>query len=440
MRTRRRNPVRTAELHPDLFERGGSPTSIPLEDMTDRQVKAYVTQNGLWPMEETPDWEELPEDRREEIIAIWEPIQEERMDSLRKRLEEASEWALKYNTTGDGGSDAYGRLHDELRAAATDAIEYTRRDWVGPGGPDSGTKRLMELMEEAGITREILVEAGADARADPRQYDDATAGLVDVLADTGLYDEETGSEYHIPGDWVAWEGASEAQDTQGDLAEEEDAWKWMTLSEKDLSDIESDTSTDHLWEHLHWKKSAKRPYRPEVVVTVQIPPLGLAVKRDAILEALGVWLADNGGAEPEEGLEVWTQPGRAAGEGFTIRELGAHELEHHGDVMGHCVGRGSYQRAVSEGRIKIYAMYTPKGTPRFTIELLLDGGEISEVHQVKGRSNSLPTKPAEVAALAQFLEHLGVNPADVSDMRPGLRGLPPGRQNPDVHCGFCGRP
>jgi hypothetical protein len=141
---------------------------------------------------------------------------------------------------------------------------------------------------------------------------------------------------------------------------------------------------------------------------------------------------------------------------FFVKDLLAEELPAEGAEMRMCVGRRDmgYMDAVRRGATKIFSLRTPKGRPKLTFEVSLNRqGEPRRVVQVKGKANRLPGwgprpgegkfKVDEARKAVEFVASLGIDPDDVSDLKPALEGLR-GRElkNPVQyrtrdHCGFC---
>ena len=70
-------------------------------------------------------------------------------------------------------------------------------------------------------------------------------------------------------------------------------------------------------------------------------------------------------------------------DGLTAYELITEEaLDFESDNMGHCVGRGSYDAGVKDGRIHIYSIRDKHGEPHATLEI-----KDNKVYQIKGKAN-----------------------------------------------------
>ena len=168
------------------------------------------------------------------------------------------------------------------------------------------------------------------------------------------------------------------------------------------------------------------------------------------------------GEEPEAVPEVPELPAEERivhrwPDGFYVLDLLPQELPKEGKNMGMCVGRPDmgYARAVAQGQTKILSLRRPSGKPLFTIEVSVQKGRISAVHQIKGKANRLPGwdlgkesrgafKEDEVRRTLELLEKIGIDPTDARDLRPALehmKALPPKKENPRPRrnpCPSCG--
>jgi len=92
------------------------------------------------------------------------------------------------------------------------------------------------------------------------------------------------------------------------------------------------------------------------------------------------------------------------GGGLSVYELttpGALDFE--SENMGHCVGKGAYDRGVAKGKIKIYSIRDAGGEPHATLEV-----RKNEAYQLKGKANKMPKKPYALAA-REFVEKQHLN-------------------------------
>jgi len=76
-------------------------------------------------------------------------------------------------------------------------------------------------------------------------------------------------------------------------------------------------------------------------------------------------------------------------DGWTMRELDPQDCADEGAQMGHCVGTGSYGRAIEQGNIKILSLRDEKNKPHATLEVESDGS----VEQIQGKQNVHPIAP-----------------------------------------------
>lgn len=73
-------------------------------------------------------------------------------------------------------------------------------------------------------------------------------------------------------------------------------------------------------------------------------------------------------------------------------------LDFESAYMGHCVGKGSYDKYVSEGSIKIYSVRDENGEPHATLEV-----RGQDVYQCKGKGNKTPVQKY-IPAIQKFVE------------------------------------
>lgn len=85
------------------------------------------------------------------------------------------------------------------------------------------------------------------------------------------------------------------------------------------------------------------------------------------------------------------------GNGYTMVEVPAQDLDTEGDYMGHCVGGDDYEKMVKSGECTIYSLRDKENRPRVTTEVSNDG----TVVQVQGRGNKKPADKYH-AMLHQF--------------------------------------
>ncbi len=144
--------------------------------------------------------------------------------------------------------------------------------------------------------------------------------------------------------------------------------------------------------------------------------------------------------------------------GYYLADLPPSALADEGEEVGHCVGdpRQGYIAQVYKGRVKILSLRKESGASLLTFEVRMRDDKPDSVAQIKGKGNRVPgfadakqsqfVRAKEVAVCVEILQHLGIDPEDVNDMKPGLRALQRQEQPPaitsavEVHCGFCRRP
>ncbi len=89
-----------------------------------------------------------------------------------------------------------------------------------------------------------------------------------------------------------------------------------------------------------------------------------------------------------------TEPVMKLSGGMEIVKLTTTEaLDYEGEYMGHCVGKGSYDEGVEDGRIKIYSLRDENGEPHVTFEVRVNqetGKE--EIYQCQGKGNKAPVE------------------------------------------------
>lgn len=73
-------------------------------------------------------------------------------------------------------------------------------------------------------------------------------------------------------------------------------------------------------------------------------------------------------------------------------------LDYESEYMGHCVGKGAYDKGVTDGSIKIYSIRDADGEPHATIEV-----RDKDVYQCKGKGNKTPVQ-RYIPAVQKFIE------------------------------------
>ena len=99
------------------------------------------------------------------------------------------------------------------------------------------------------------------------------------------------------------------------------------------------------------------------------------------------------------------------GNGFSVvRLLTAESLDKESDYMGHCVGKGGYDRGIISGSIRIYSIRDAKGEPHATIEV-----KNSDIIQCKGKGNK-PVVKVLNCSLCTSLVSLGKLPSGLKEL------------------------
>lgn len=91
-------------------------------------------------------------------------------------------------------------------------------------------------------------------------------------------------------------------------------------------------------------------------------------------------------------------------DGLSAYQLTTEEaLDFESEYMGHCVGKGSYDKGVKDGSIKIYSIRDERGEPHATFEV-----RGNEVYQAKGKQNKALVRKY-VPAAKMFIEQMGLD-------------------------------
>lgn len=174
-------------------------------------------------------------------------------------------------------------------------------------------------------------------------------------------------------------------------------------------------------------------------------------KMDAIIAALEEKLGEgpSKGKGPEKYDVVYRYigtndtPAGASAQGMFVAALRPGQLKAVGAALGICVGREDmgYRRRLTEGKIRLYGIFTEAGKPKFCIEQLVStappgsANAIGDIYQVKGKANRLPgfepnkdelTKPDEVRLVVEFLMQMQFSVRQIAQMRdigPGVRTM-----------------
>lgn len=104
-------------------------------------------------------------------------------------------------------------------------------------------------------------------------------------------------------------------------------------------------------------------------------------------------------------------------DGWTLRELGPHELEGEGNAMGHCVGGESYQAEVHDGTLRVLSLRNPKGEPHVTTGIRYDEGQHPDLWKPRGPENeygvaqnySYHPENLDFSDQGQIYQHYGKN-------------------------------
>ena len=92
-------------------------------------------------------------------------------------------------------------------------------------------------------------------------------------------------------------------------------------------------------------------------------------------------------------------------DGLSAYQLTTPEaLDFESEYMGHCVGKGGYDKGVKDGTTKIYSIRDERGEPHCTIQV--NGNNIM---QIKGKQNKAPIRKY-VPAIKMFIEQTKLNP------------------------------
>ena len=100
-------------------------------------------------------------------------------------------------------------------------------------------------------------------------------------------------------------------------------------------------------------------------------------------------------------------------DGLSVYQLTTEEaLDFESEYMGHCVGKGSYDKGVKDGSIKIYSIRDEHGEPHCTLDV-----RGSDIMQIKGKQNKAPIHKY-VPAIKMFIEQTKLNPKhDLKNLR-----------------------
>lgn len=169
--------------------------------------------------------------------------------------------------------------------------------------------------------------------------------------------------------------------------------------------IASFNSIDHNLNHIidwlvaakmrneEWLSRVDSESRPKKLMKLGTIPQIVAEANKAMRKRLN----DGASLVSTEGAELVHN----CGDGYGIFQLTTSEaLDHEGFEMGHCVGQGSYDHGVADGRIAIFSVRDRFGKSHVTLEVDLLR---QEVLQIKGKQNDLP-KPEYMRLLIGWLD------------------------------------
>lgn len=92
-------------------------------------------------------------------------------------------------------------------------------------------------------------------------------------------------------------------------------------------------------------------------------------------------------------------------DGMSAYQLKTEEaLDFESEYMGHCVGKGAYDKGVKDGSIKIYSIRDERGEPHCTLEV-----RGNDIMQIKGKQNKAPIRKY-IPVVKTFIEKTGLNP------------------------------
>jgi hypothetical protein len=91
--------------------------------------------------------------------------------------------------------------------------------------------------------------------------------------------------------------------------------------------------------------------------------------------------------------------------GWRVVDVPQCDLKNEGNLMGHCVGRGGYDRGVSDGTTQIISLRDKQGIPHVTIEATKEGGGTWSVRQVQGKGNQPPVDKYKSVLYDFFNKH-----------------------------------
>jgi hypothetical protein len=407
--------------HPDLFE-GDSPMYLDWREMPDHQLVVAASRGRL-----SDDVIEEIEEEDDELFAkvaeADDEAREGRIEPIVKSLRGEAEWFVEYETEGDG----------------LEGYQDVFQEWL------HGADRI-ELFEEA---MKALKEAGREIEFADEYL--AMDRLDDVLRDPSAFEISTSDSYYFDAvyslhlDYRDWEIDPSFWDFPlKEIEERAFLYGWPRPSDAKLINKEVDNASlsglDGVLAEMYEDHDVTSGMSMSVHMGIHI----LWNYDVSMIESDFVEVAEEmGGTKPlgelieKSGKDVDDVVYDDLPDGFYVADLPAEALPMEGRKQGICVGRRDmgYIGRVQREEIKILSLRTAGGKPKFTIEVELDeDGEPIGVEQIKGKANRLPgfaagaygelTKPQEVEMLGKFVEeHLGIDPEDVADLRPGWKAL-----------------
>lgn len=382
------------------------------------------------------DWDELDEDVRE-FILDWDPESEERIEKFadlfaeayKNEMEPSDDYVLEMVGT-DGFDNFLAENRDHM-------IE--RAEQEGHGGEIETLQD--ELMEEFELSEEsaheVIEEAMQDEDCYEREVSDeySSAFFKDCSSTSSCYVDGVIIADLIEGlkDEEIQRAIDETNSRADDLLVTYDysSRRSRSMTPSDIRNLAHrnrcfERELDHTvcvdwepdWETIGRKaRELAEDHEPD---GDELPPSEERKRRWAL---------------PPEERVVYRFP-----DGFYVLELTPDEMPAEGarnDAgLHHCIGQEEYgyPRAVRTGRGRAFSLRTPSGRRKLAFFADLNrAGEIVEFSEAKGKSNRLPgwdlrkagqedqkLKQDEVAKALEFIAKMGVDPNEVTDLRPAL--------------------
>ena len=355
----RRNPNIGSQL--DLFE-GESPIHIPLEDLTEEQIKELP--RGAFSENE---WDELDEDVQEYIYENSD-VDRERIKKLAEFLTQQYRWAMESDSFDEGSE------FETFESWLNHAVWEGRAFNVAQDLADE----LVDSYTEAGYDEEQVKEAFKEAIEDQNNW---TSEFTDNASGATYYHELLGSIYIQPGD-LEFNFDDDTKFFESDI----DA----VLEYLEGGDYEEQAAAE-IYENAYFKSKfwdvlSNTTRYPEVSIYDLHTGMYFMVdlNHDAVREAVGYEL---GAIEPitPEGELPEERRIMELKDGFYVADLSPRELPIEGKKQGICVGQPQYgyAKAVRQGVTRILSLRRPSGKPLLTFEVSLDDGVPYEIEQIK---------------------------------------------------------